>query len=261
MRTVTTANQVALITGAGRGIGRIIALRLARDGAAVAVAGPPSPELAQTAADIESLAQRALAVTVDVRDEDQIIAMIDKARQAFGRIDLLVNNAAIIGPTAPVSNVSRQDWDDVLAVNLTGAFLCAKAVLPDMMARRAGKIINIASIAGKMAYALRSPYAVSKWGMLGLTLTLAKEMGPYNIQVNAICPGPVRGERMERIIRQRAAELGQTPEKVERTYTEAMALKRFVEPEQVADAVAYLASPAGDNITGAILDVTAGYGL
>src|SRR5262249_25130505 len=153
------------------------------------------------------------------------------------------------GPTAPATNIARADWDDALAVNLTGAFLCSKAVLPDMMARRAGKIINIASIAGKMAYALRSPYAVSKWGMLGLTLTLAKETGPYNIQVNAICPGRVRGERIERVIHERAAELGQTPDEVEHAYREAMVLKRFVEPEDVAAAVAYLASPAGDNIT------------
>src|SRR5262245_18240579 len=111
-------DQVALITGAGRGIGRVIALRLARDGAAMIVAGPQSPELVQTATEIESLGRRASAVAVDVRDEDQIQAMIDKARQAFGRIDLLINNAAIIGPTAPVPNVSRADWDDVLAVNL-----------------------------------------------------------------------------------------------------------------------------------------------
>src|SRR5262249_45182567 len=116
-------------------------------------------------------------------------------------------------------------------------------------------------IAGKIAYALRSPYAVSKWGLIGLTLTLAKEMAAHNIQVNAVCPGPARGERMDRIIRQRAAELGQTPEQVEPTYLDTMALKPFVEPEDVAAMVAYLASPAGDNITGATFDVTAGYAL
>jgi NAD(P)-dependent dehydrogenase (short-subunit alcohol dehydrogenase family) len=174
---------------------------------------------------------------------------------------VLVNNAGIIGPTAPVAQVRRADWDEVLGVNLTGAFLCARAVLPDMTARRSGRIINIASIAGKMAYALRSPYAVSKWGLIGLTLTLAKECGPYNIQVNAVCPGPVSGERMRGIISRRAAELGQTVDEVERAYVGAAALGRMVEAEDVAAMVTFLASPAGRNITGQALDVTAGYGM
>ncbi len=254
------ANQVAIVTGGGRGIGKTIALRLAQGRAAVVVAGPELSEIEQTAAEIQAQGGRGLAVRADVTREDQVLALAEKTH-AFGRIDVLVNNAAIIGPTALVANVRRADWDEVLAVNLTGAFLCAKAVLPAMMAQRSGKIINIASIAGKMAYALRSPYAVSKWGLIGLTMTLAKEMGPYNIQVNAVCPGPVRGERMQRIITERAAELGQSAAEVERTYLNTMALGRFVEADDVAALVAYLASPAGDNITGQTLDVTAGYGL
>jgi NAD(P)-dependent dehydrogenase (short-subunit alcohol dehydrogenase family) len=255
------ADQAAIVTGGGRAIGRTIALRLAREGAAIVVAGPEEPELHAVADEIRALGQRSLALAVDVRVEAEVQALAARTGQEFGRIDVLINNAAIIGPTAPVANIRKEDWDDVLAVNLTGAFLCAKAVLPAMMARRGGRIINIASIAGKMAYALRSPYAVSKWGLIGLTLTLAKEVAPYNILVNAICPGPVRGERMQRIIRQRADELGQTAEEVERTYLDTMALKRFVEPEDVAALVAYLASAQGNNITGQTLDVTAGYGL
>jgi NAD(P)-dependent dehydrogenase (short-subunit alcohol dehydrogenase family) len=187
--------------------------------------------------------------------------MADEAHRVFGRIDVLVNNAAVIGPTALVSDIRLADWEEVLAVNLTGAFLCARAVLPTMMAQRSGKIINIASIAGKMAYALRSPYAVSKSGLIGLTLTLAKEFGPYNIQVNAVCPGPVAGERMHKIMQQRAAELGQTFEEVERTYLRTTLLGRLVEAKDVAAMVAYLASADGNNITGQTLDVTAGYGL
>src|SRR5439155_17997469 len=112
--------------------------------------------------------------------------------------------AGIPGHTAPVARGERAAWDDVLAVNLTGAFLCAKAVLPAMIGRRSGKIINISSIAGKIGYALRSPYAVSKWGLIGFTLSLAKEAGEHNIQVNAVCPGPVKGERMQRLFEQRA---------------------------------------------------------
>jgi NAD(P)-dependent dehydrogenase (short-subunit alcohol dehydrogenase family) len=255
------ANPVTIVTGAGRGIGRMIALVLAQHGHSVVVAGPDAAELQQTAADAQGLGLPGLAVVADVTREEQVQALAERTLREFGRITVLVNNAGVIGPTALVSNVAKKDWDDVLAVNLTGAFLCCKAVLPTMMAQRSGKIINISSIAGKMAYALRSPYAVSKWGLIGLTLTLAKEMGPYNIQVNAVCPGPVRGERMERIIRQRAAELGQTPEQVEKTYLETMALRRFVEPHDVAAMVAHLASSFGNNITGQTFDVTAGYGL
>jgi NAD(P)-dependent dehydrogenase (short-subunit alcohol dehydrogenase family) len=258
---MTLQGRVAIVTGGGRAIGKVIALRLAQAGADVALAGLDEAELAATAGEVEALGRRALAVVADVAHEDQVQALADRVRQAWGRIDVLVNNAGIIGPTAPVEQVRRTDWERVLAVNLTGAFLCCRAVLPDMLARRAGKIINISSIAGKIAYPLRAPYAVSKWGLIGLTLTLAKEVGPYNVQVNAVCPGPVEGERMRGVIERRAQELGRTPAEVERSYTEATVLKRFVRAEDVAELVAYLASPAGDNMTGQAIDVAAGYGL
>jgi NAD(P)-dependent dehydrogenase (short-subunit alcohol dehydrogenase family) len=254
-------HPVAIITGGGSGIGKVIALRLAREGADIVVAGPQPEALRQTAADLEMLGRRGLAVVADVRQEAQVAAMADEAQKTFGRIDVLVNNAAVIGPTALVSDVLLADWEEVLAVNLTGAFLCARAVLPTMMAQRSGKIINISSIAGKMAYALRSPYAVSKWGLIGLTLTLAKEFGPYNIRINAVCPGPVAGERMRKIMEQRAAQLGQPVEEVERTYVKTSVLERLVEAKDVAAMVAYLASPAADNVTGQTFDITAGYGL
>jgi len=252
---------VALVTGGGRGIGRHIALRLARDGFDLVLADLEHPEFDATAADIQALGRRGLAVRADVAQEDQVRRLVEQAVAQLRRVDLLVNNAAIVGPTARVPDVARQDWDEVLAVNLTGPFLCAKAVLPAMIARRAGKVINIASIAGKIAYPWRSPYAVSKWGLIGLTQTLAAEMAEYNIQVNAVCPGPVAGPRMERIIRQRAAELGQSAAEAEQFYLQRMALKRLVQPDDVANLVAYLASPAGDNITGQALEVTAGWGL
>src|SRR5262249_22266553 len=159
---MSLTDQVAIVTGGGRAIGKTIALRLASEGATVVVAGLDLLELEGTATEIRTLGQESLAVLADVRHEDQAVALAQRTLQAFGRIDVLVNNAAVVGPTALTAHTSRADWDDVLAVNLTGAFLCSKAVLPTMMARRRGKIINIASIAGKMAYALRSPYAVSK---------------------------------------------------------------------------------------------------
>jgi NAD(P)-dependent dehydrogenase (short-subunit alcohol dehydrogenase family) len=253
--------RVAIVTGGGKNIGRAIALRLARDGFAVVVVGLGLDELRGVAGEIEHLGQRGLALVTDVSREDQVAGMVAQTLHTFGRIDVLVNNAAIIGPTAPVLQIRREDWEEVLAVNLTGAFLCAKAVLPAMMEQRSGRIINISSIAGKIAYALRSPYAVSKWGLIGLTLTLAKEVGQHNIQVNAVCPGPVQGERMQRVISQRAAELNQTAAQVEEVYLQTMVLRRMVTEEEVAALVAYLASPAAAGMTGQAIDIAAGYGL
>lgn len=258
---MTLADKIAIVTGGGRAMGQVIACRLAAAGCHVVVAGPVLDELNNSAQQIEGLGRRCLPVLTDIRHEDQVAALAKAAVADFGRIDILVNNAGVVGPTAPVAEVAIADWEDVLAVNLTGAFLCARAVLPSMIAQRSGRIINISSVVGKMAYALRSPYAVSKWGLIGLSHTLAKEYGEHNIQVNAICPGPVRGERMRGIIDKRAAELGQTTAEVEKFYTSTTLLKRFVEPEDVAAMVVYLASPAGQNITGQAIDVSAGYGV
>ncbi|GIW78380.1 MAG: beta-ketoacyl-ACP reductase [Gemmatales bacterium] len=255
------STKTAIVTGGARAIGKCISLTLARQGYNVVLAAPEKQDLEQTAYEIEQMGRRACAVLTDVSHENDVQNMVRRALDTFGTIDLLVNNAGIIGPTCPVIETSRADWDEVLAVNLTGTFLCCKAVLPAMIRHRSGKIVNISSIAGKIAYPLRSPYAVSKWGVIGFTMTLAKEVGQYGIQVNAICPGPVSGERMKRIIETRAAELQQTPEQVERTYLETTLLKRFIMPEDIANMVAYLAAPTGDAITGQTIDITAGYAI
>src|SRR5262249_19034427 len=149
------STQAALVTGGGRNLGRSIALRLACDGLDVAVLGPHPEELEATAAEIRALGRRALAVRADVTDEDQVARAVELRGGAFARIDVLVNNAGVVGPHAPVERVPLAEWNHVLAVNLTGAFLCARAVIPHMVRQRSGRIINIASIAGKIAYALR----------------------------------------------------------------------------------------------------------
>jgi NAD(P)-dependent dehydrogenase (short-subunit alcohol dehydrogenase family) len=254
-------DQTAIVTGGGRGIGRTIALTLAREGANVLVCGRHRDGLESTAQEIEQLARRSSVVVADVSQESQVAAVVESALQSFGRIDILVNNAGVAGPTAPVTNVTRKEWDEVLAVNLTSAFLCAKAVIPHMIQQQSGRIVNISSIAGKRAYALRSPYAASKWGIIGLSATLAQELGPHNIQVNAICPGPTAGERMNAVIAGRARELGQSETEVERLYVEGTALKRMVDPEHIAAMVLLLVSHEGSSITGEAIDVTAGYGL
>jgi len=255
------SNKAAIVTGGGKGIGREIAFALAREGANVLVAGRQSDVLEQTASEINSLGTRSLSCVTDVSEELQVNSMVNTALENFGHIDILVNNAGITGPTAPITNLTRDAWDEVMAINLTGAFLCARAVIPHMISRGSGKIVNISSIAGKMAYALRSSYAASKWGMLGLSATLAQELGPYNIQVNAICPGPTAGERMSGVIVQRAKELGRSVEEVERMYVEGTALKRMVDPKHVAAAAVFFSSSESDSITGEALEVSAGFGL
>ena len=254
-------NQTAIVTGGGRGIGKAIALAFAREGANVLVCGRHEETLQQTARDIQQLSRRALAFVADVSQDQEVEVMVQAALNEFGSVNILVNNVGIVGPTAPITNVTRKEWDETLAVNLTSAFLCAKAVLPAMIERRSGKIINISSVAGRMAYALRAPYAVSKWGMIGLTRTLAQEAGPHNIQVNAVLPGPTSGERMQTVIDQRAKELGQSAAEVEKNYVAATALKRMVDPEHVAATVVFLASTDGDSITVQAIDVTAGVAL
>ena len=188
-------------------------------------------------------------------------ALVAKARDEFGPADILVNNAGIAGATARVDEISPESWNDTIAVNLTGAFFCARAVVPDMIERGSGRIVNISSVAGKIGYALRTPYAASKWGLIGLSRSLANELGEYGIRVNAICPGPVDGPRMQAVFEGRAAALKKSVDEVKETYLQTTALRRMVQPEDVATTVVFLASQAADTITGQALDVSSGYQL
>ena len=253
--------KVAVITGGGRGIGRAIALRFAAAGASVVISGTSAEALEQTARELEAGGARAIRVIADVADETAVEQLIARTVEAFGRLDILVNNAGIAGPTAPVTEVKREDWERTLAVNLTGAFLCAKHALPHMIRQQSGRIINITSIAGLQAYALRSPYCASKWGMIGLTQTLAEEAGRYDITANAIAPGPVNGPRIETVIRNRAAQMNLTVEEVTRQYVEPTALKRMVEEDDIAALALFLAADEGRNITGETFNVSGGYRL
>jgi NAD(P)-dependent dehydrogenase (short-subunit alcohol dehydrogenase family) len=262
--------KIAMITGADRGIGRQIALELASRGATVVLTGKDAEALSETARLVSAKStgkpenkdnEQLLSREADVTEPEQIAALCQEALAQFKRIDVLVNNAAIIGPTRPVAEIGLGDWEEVLRVNLTGAFICAKAVLAHMLERRCGKIINVASIAGKLAYPMRSPYAASKWGLIGFTKTLAEECGPYNIQVNAVCPGPVKGERIDAVIAARARQLNTSAQEVEKEYVAKSCMKRMVTESEVASVVAFLASAEADGITGEAIDITAGYCL
>ena len=171
------SGKVALITGGGRGIGRAIALRFASEGAAVMLAATKREPLEATAQEVRRAGGRAATTVADVADEAVVKQMVAATLAELGRLDILVNNAGIGGPTLRVVDMDRADWDRTLAVNVTGAFLCAKHAVPHMLERKSGRIVNITSIAGLLGYPLRSPYAVSTWGMIALTRTLAGELG------------------------------------------------------------------------------------
>ena len=255
------AGQVAMVTGGGRNLGRYVALQLAQDGFDLALLGPDLQELEATAQEIVAVGRRCHLGKVDFLAPDTIATAIQSVRSQVRQIDVLVNNAGIAGPTATIQDITRAEWDATLAVNLSGAFLCCQAVVDEMIQRQSGKIINISSMAGKIGFALRAPYAASKWGLIGLSMTLAKELASANIQVNAICPGPIEGSRQDEVIRDRAAQTGQTEDVVRAEILKSMALGRMVPPADIARMVAYLASAAGNNITGQAIDVAAGYAL
>jgi NAD(P)-dependent dehydrogenase (short-subunit alcohol dehydrogenase family) len=262
MPRVKLSGKVAIVTGGGRGIGRVIALRFAKEGAALMLTATGAEALKQTAAEIRAAGGRAIAQVADVADEAAVRGMVEATIAEFGRLDILINNAGIAGPTAPIVSLDRAEWDRTLAINVTGAFLCSKHALPHLIAGGAGRVINITSIAGRIGYALRSPYAVSKWGMIAFTRSLAIEAGEHGITVNAIAPGAVRGERVDAVIRARAAALGVPAEEIERDFFVApTALKRMIEPEEIAATALFLASDEAANITGETLGVTAGFRL
>jgi NAD(P)-dependent dehydrogenase (short-subunit alcohol dehydrogenase family) len=252
--------QAAIITGGGRGIGRYIALRFAAEGAAVTLAATVAEALEETAREIRAAGGRAVAIVTDVAVEAQVAKMVQRTVQEFGRIDVLVNNSGIAGPTGPAIELKLADWQRTLDINLTGALLCTKHAAPHMIARRSGRVINITSVAGLIGYAYRSPYAASKWGMIGLTRSLALELGEHGITVNAIAPGAVHGDRIDAVIQSRALVVHRTAEDIEREFfIEPTALKRMVEPEEIAATALFLASEEARSITGDTIQVSSGF--
>ena len=213
---VSIEHQVAVVTGAGRGIGRAIAVELGKLGARVVLAARSRTELEETARTIGSSAS---VIPTDVRKKGELHKLFEQVATAFGPVDLLVN-AAGLGIFGPVTDFKDEDFEILIETNLRGIFFASRFVLPSMIERKKGQIINIASIAGKVGSANRAVYCASKWAMVGLTQTLAEEAGRYNITANAIAPGPVRGPRIDSVIRNRAAQMNVAVEEVERQYIE-----------------------------------------
>ena len=195
--------KIAVITGGGRGLGKGIALTFAAEGSDVVIAARTETALKETAAEIEAMGRKCLAVVTDQAVPEQVRRMVDRTLERFGRVDVLVNNAGTGGPALSVADMDLEAWNQTLAINLTGAMLCTKYILKDdMIPRKSGNIINISSVSGRMGHANRSPYSASKWGLISLTQSLALEVGKYGIRVNCISPGPVVGERIEWAMRQ-----------------------------------------------------------
>ena len=252
MRNIMELRQkIALVTGAGQGIGKAIALGLAREGVDVAVNDLDLHLAESTAKEIKAIGPKAIAIQANVAVESEVVAMVAKVVSEWGGIDILVNNAGI-GRRMMVEDMDKAEWDRVIDVNLGGVFNCSRTVIPTLKARRGGKIINIASLAGKtMSYHGGADYTASKAAVLGFTRHLAFELGPYGINVNAICPG---------VTMTPLVESSSTPEMRELVRSRTP-LKDLVKPEDIANAVVFLASEKARMITGSTIDVDGGISL
>ena len=254
------ADRIAIVTGAAKGMGRDICLMLAREGAHLTLAAREVEPLEALAREIEALGRRALVVPTDVTDEPAVERLVARTRETFGGIDILVNAAGITGPIeTPVWEIKADDFDQVLAVNLRGTFLPTKHVLPTMIQQRSGKIVNVSGTSGLRGYKYRAAYSSSKWALRGFTRTVALEAGPYNINVNALHPGIVGGDRMDKLCREKAKQRGWTPEQVYQEYVDDMALRRVTTAQDIANAVLFLVSDDSLNMTGQSVTVDGGW--
>jgi NAD(P)-dependent dehydrogenase (short-subunit alcohol dehydrogenase family) len=255
---MTLTNQVALVTGAGQGIGKAAALALAAAGAHVVTADIAAAKAEATADAIMSGQRRALAVQADVGDLADIDRMVQQALAAFGQIDILVNNAGVTR-RADIMDITEADWDRIHRVNAKGVFFCLQRVAREMIPRRSGRIINIASIAGKgYAGASNAAYAASKGAVISLTKTAAQQLGRHNINVNSVCPGVTRTALSDANLQERAQQEGVSIEQMEQRRAEVIPLKRVNDPEDIAAMVVFLASAGARNITGQSFNVDGG---
>jgi len=239
-------DKVAFVTGAAQGIGKAIAVALAKEGAKVVISDINIELATQTAKEVEALGVKALALKTNVADLPDVEKSVEEAVKAFGKIDILVNNAGITKDNL-LLRMKKEDWDAVIGVNLTGVFNCSKIISRLMMKNTYGKIINIASIVGQMGNFGQANYAASKGGVIAFTKALAKEVAARNITVNAVAPGFIQTAMTDKI-----------PEDIKKKMLEQIPLAKLGQPEDVANAVVFLASPEADYITGQIIGVNGG---
>ncbi len=248
---LSLAGMRALVTAGASGIGIAIADGLIACGARVHICDVSGDLLAE----FLKTRPEAGASRADIASDADVERLFIDVEKNLGGLDVLVNNAGIAGPTGGIEEIAPADWRRTLDVCLTGQFLCAHFGVPMLKAAGGGAIVNMSSAAGRFGYAFRTPYSAAKWGVIGLTQSLAKELGPANIRVNAILPGIVAGPRMENVIAARAGQLGVSYAETEKTYLDRVSLRRMVTAQDVAATVVFLVSGAGQNISGQSIGV------
>ena len=251
-------DRVAIVTGASKGIGRVMSRLFAREGAKVVCAARSDALVNETVALIRSAGGDAIAVVGDASVEDGAKMIVDAGVKAFGRLDTLVNNAGDGGPTRPVQDYTTEDWFYTVNSCLTSAYLCSRFAVPAMIAARRGAIVNIASMAGRRGLAYRVGYCAAKAGQIGMTYGLALELGRHNITVNAIAPGAVAGDRIDRVFQSQAEVRGVDVEQMRESFVERSPLRRMSTAEDIASLAVFLCSDHARNISGQCIPVTAG---
>ena len=246
--------KTAIITGGGSGIGEATARVFAAAGATVIVTGRRLAPLEAVAKDINGH-----AIACDVSNQSQVQDMFKTALSYTGKIDILLNNAGGPGPIAPIADVDMDQWVECMNINLVGAMYCLQEAAKIMSAQKFGSIINMSSLMGIQGYPMRSAYVATKFALIGITETMARELGPFNVRVNALMPGAVSGANMDRILEKRSISEGRPKEAIEKeNYTDVAALKRWVTPEEVGQAALYYASDQSSAITGDKMKVDCG---
>ncbi|MCT4607983.1 MAG: SDR family oxidoreductase [Pelagimonas sp.] len=240
-----------LVTAGAAGIGRAIAERFLQDGARVAVCDADPAAVQEFAAAHPG----AIAAVADVTSEPEMDAFLNGIETEWGGIDVVCANAGTGGPAGPIEDLGYEDWQRCVATNVHGSYLTCRWAARVMKAQKSGLIAMTSSTAGIMGYPLRSPYAAAKWAIVGMTKTLAMELGPFGIRVNAICPGAVEGERMDRVISNEAAARDESEDTVRASYVTGVSMKTWVKAQDIANSIHFLASDAGNKISGQILSV------
>lgn len=245
------AGKKAIITAAANGIGAVVARNCVAAGASVSVCDIDEKSLEvlkKTAPEID-------AHSCNVADPSAVSGFIQAAVDRLGGVDILINNAGTAGPTANAENIAPADWNATIAVNLSAQFYCASLVIPHLKAAGGGSIVNMSSSAGRLGFPMRTPYAAAKWGVIGLTQTLAMELGPHGIRVNAILPGPVIGERMDRVFREKSERTGISVAELRADEIKNISLRTMIDPQEIADLIVFICSDSGRSISGQSLGI------
>jgi len=250
--------RVAIVTGASKGIGRVTSQVFASEGARVVCAARSKGLVEETVAEIRGSGGSAIPVTVDLTKEDEVRTLVDRAVREFGALDCLVNNAGDSGPTKPVQEYPLDDWLSTIGSCLTTTYLCTRFAVPAMIAAGRGAIVNISSMAGKRGLPFRIGYCAAKAGQIGITAGLALELGRHNITVNAVAPGAVEGDRIDRVIAAQAEVRGISVDQQRKTFLDRAPLRRMTSPDDIARMAVFLCSDHARNISGQCIAVNAG---